>query len=255
MASDTVNSAADPRTAAAPARAAGAAPGSGNGAAPGTTRPMVVPVRGVDSAACSPEQHGIALPAALQARPPRVLIPEQVLQRRVTELALELAAHHPRGGELVITPVLTGAFMFAADLGRALAAASTLDVRYEFAKTSTYGASIGGGGAQRRVHVDLQPADVVGRAMLLVDDILDHGFTLAALRDRMARWGVRSVQVCVLLDKQLTDPPPHTLAQRAKAAPDLVGFQIPDVWVAGYGLDAAGALRHLPCIVAVDNSN
>ena len=217
--------------------------------------PVVVPAAGIDPAAASPRQHGIALPPALQARPPRVLIPEQVLQRRVTELAAELADHHPRGSELVITPVLTGAFMFAADLGRALAAASTIDVRYEFAKTSTYGASLGAGGAQRRVQIDLQPADVVGRAMLLVDDILDHGFTLAALRDRMARWGVRSVQVCVLLDKQLTDPPARTLAQRAKAAPDLVGFRIPDVWVAGYGLDAAGALRHLPCIVAVDDAD
>ena len=217
--------------------------------------PVVVPTAGIDPAAASPRQHGIALPPALQARPPRVLIPEQVLQRRVTELAAELADHHPRGSELVITPVLTGAFMFAADLGRALAAASTIDVRYEFAKTSTYGASLGAGGAQRRVQIDLQPADVVGRAMLLVDDILDHGFTLAALRDRMARWGVRSVQVCVLLDKQLTDPPARTLAQRAKAAPDLVGFRIPDVWVAGYGLDAAGALRHLPCIVAVDDAD
>ena len=216
---------------------------------------MVVPAEGIDPAASSPKQHGIELPPALQARPPRVLIPEEVLQRRVTELALQLTAHYPRGSELVITPVLTGAFMFAADLGRALAAISTIDVRYEFAKTSTYGDSLGAGGAQRRVHIDLQPADVVGRAMLLVDDILDHGFTLAALRDRMARWGVRTVQVCVLLDKQLTDPPPHTLAQRAKAAPDLVGFEIPDVWVAGYGLDAAGALRHLPCIVAVDNSD
>lgn len=216
---------------------------------------MVVPAAGVDPEASSLQQHGLALPQALQARPPRVLIPEQALQRRVTELATELAAHHPRGSELVITPVLTGGFMFAADLGRALAAVSTIDVRYEFAKTSTYGASLGAGGTQRRVHVDLQPGDVVGRAMLLVDDILDHGFTLAALRDRLARWGVRSVQVCVLLDKQLANPPAHTLAQRAKAAPDLVGFEIPDVWVAGYGLDAAGALRHLPCIVAVDNSD
>lgn len=217
--------------------------------------PIAVPAAGVDPDASALQQHGIAVPRALQARPPRVLIPEEVLQRRVTALAAELAEHHPRGSELVITPVLTGAFMFAADLGRALAAASTIDVRYEFAKTSTYGAAMDAAGARRRVHVDLQPADVVGRAMLLVDDILDHGFTLSALRDRLARWGVRSVQVCVLLDKQLTDPPPHTLAQRAKAAPDLVGFQIPDVWVAGYGLDAAGALRHLPCIVAVDDSD
>ena len=245
-----------PAAPAAPARVGGVATGVGNLMAPGAAAaPIVVSAAGVDPAETGPDRHGIALPPAFQARPPRVLIPEHVLQRRVTELARELADYHPRGSELVITPVLTGAFMFAADLGRALAAVSTIDVRFEFAKTSTYGDSLGAGGAQRRVHIDLQPADVVGRAMLLVDDILDHGFTLAALRDRMARWGVRSVQVCVLLDKQLTDPSPHTLAQRAKADPDLVGFRIPDVWVAGYGLDAAGALRHLPCIVAVDQSD
>ena len=134
-------------------------------------------------------------------------------------------------------------------------AAARHDVAFLVENDVVAAGSLGADGAQRRVHIDLQPADVAGRAMLLVDDILDHGFTLAALRDRMARWGVRSVQVCVLLDKQLSDPPPHTLAQRAKAAPDLVGFEIPDVWVAGYGLDAAGALRHLPCIVAVDGSD
>ena len=181
-----------------------------------------------------------------------MLIPEQALQRRITAMARELARQHPPDAELVITPVLNGAFMFAADLGRALGAVSTLDVRFEFAKTSTYGASLGANGEPRRVQIDLQPGDVVGRSMLLVDDILDHGFTLCALRDRMASWGVRNVQVCVLLDKQLANPSPDTLAQRAKAAPDLIGFQIPDVWVAGYGLDAGGALRHLPGIVAVD---
>lgn len=215
----------------------------------------MVPETGIDPACATLAQHGVTLPRALRGIVQRVLIPQAALQRRIRELARLLAERYPSEAEVVVTPVLTGAFMFAADLGRALAAASTIDVRYEFAKTSTYGASLGAGGAQRRVQIDLQPADVVGRAMLLVDDILDHGFTLAALRDRMARWGVRSVQVCVLLDKQLTDPPARTLAQRAKAAPDLVGFRIPDVWVAGYGLDAAGALRHLPCIVAVDDAD
>jgi hypoxanthine phosphoribosyltransferase len=215
---------------------------------------MVVSAAGVDPAATDPDRHGIALPPAFQARPPRVLIPEHVLQRRVTELARELADYHPRGSELVITPVLTGAFMFAADLGRALATETSLDVHFALTKASTYGAAMGvdGGPGLRSVIIDLQPSDVAGRSMLLVDDILDHGFTLAALRDRLAEWGVRSVQVCVLLDKRLDNPDPYILAQRTKAAPDLVGFEIPDVWVAGYGLDAAGALRHLPCIVSVD---
>lgn len=219
--------------------------------------PVVVPEHGIATPGVDTNHDGApaaptSVPPRFEGRVSRVLIPARALQRRITDMARELANHHPPDGELVITPVLNGAFMFAADLARALGAVSTLDVRFEFAKTSTYGEAVGADGDQRRVQIDLQPADVVGRSMLLVDDILDHGFTLCALRDRMAGWGVRNVQVCVLLDKQLTSPSPETLAQRAKAAPDLIGFQIPDVWVAGYGLDAAGALRQLPDIVAVD---
>ncbi len=213
----------------------------------------MVPETGIDPACATLAAHGIELPRALHGLVQRVLIPKAALQRRICELARLLAERYPREAEVVVTPVLTGAFMFAADLGRALAAESTLDVHYALTKTSTYGSAMGANGpGERRVIVDLQPSDVAGRAMLLVDDILDHGFTLATLRDRLAEWGVRSVQVCVLLDKQLANPEPQILAQRAKAAPDLVGFEIPDVWVAGYGLDAAGALRHLPCIVSVD---
>ena len=216
-------------------------------------RSQMVPEIGIDPACATLAQHGIALPEALDRRVQRVLIPEAALQRRVTELARLLADHYPSGAEVVVTPVLTGAFMFAADLGRALAAESTLDVHYALTKASTYGTAMGADGpGERRVIIDLHPSDVAGRSMLLVDDILDHGFTLAALRDRLSEWGVRSVQVCVLLDKQLTNPEPQIVAQRTKAAPDLVGFEIPDVWVAGYGLDAAGALRHLPCIVSVE---
>jgi hypoxanthine phosphoribosyltransferase len=213
----------------------------------------MVPETGVDPACATLAAHGIALPRALHRIVRRVLIPPAALQERVREMARLLAEHYPPESEVVVTPVLTGAFMFAADLGRALATETSLDVHYALTKASTYGTAMGADGpVVRSVIIDLQPSDVAGRSMLLVDDILDHGFTLAALRDRLAEWGVRSVQVCVLLDKQLDNPDPQILAQRAKAAPDLVGFEIPDVWVAGYGLDAAGALRHLPCIVSVD---
>lgn len=201
-------------------------------------------------------QHGISLPETLQQHVRQVLIPETVLKRRVTELARLLANYYQPEAELVITPVLTGAFMFAADLGRTLATESSLNVHYALTKASTYGSStVVGKLEERHVNIDLQPQDVAGRSMLLVDDILDHGFTLAALRDRLAAWGVESVLVCVLLDKQISNIEPQILAQRTKAAPDLVGFQIPDVWVAGYGLDMAGSLRHLPCIVSVSDGS
>ena len=213
----------------------------------------MVPETGIDPDCATLAAHGIQLPRALHRIVRRVLIPPAALQERVREMARLLAEHYPPESEVVVTPVLTGAFMFAADLGRALAQESTLDVHYALTKAGSYGAAMGvDGSGVRTVIIDLQPSDVAGRSMLLVDDILDHGFTLAALRDRLSAWGVRSVQVCVLLNKQLADPDPQIIAQRAKAAPDLVGFDIPDVWVAGYGLDAAGSLRHLPCIVSVD---
>lgn len=217
----------------------------------------MIPEIGIDPTCTTLSQHGITLSKALERRVKRVLIPKKVLTQRVIELARLLADRYQPGDEVVITPVLTGAFMFAADLGRALAAESSLDVHYALTKASTYGTTVAQADepSERRVTIDLQPQDVAGRSMLLLDDILDHGFTLAALRDRLEEWGVVSVIVCVLLDKQLSNPAPQILAQRAKAAPDLVGFEIPDVWVAGYGLDADGALRNLPCIVSVEKNS
>jgi len=213
----------------------------------------MIPEVSIDPSGTTLAQHGISLPEALERRVQRVLIPEATLQRRVSELARLLANRYPNGTQVIVTPVLTGAFVFAADLGCALAAESTLDVHYALTKASTCSIATGADGPEeRRVRIDLQPSDVAGHSMLLIDDILDHGFTIAALRDQMSEWGVHSVQVCVLLDKQLTNPSPQIRAKRAKAAPDLVGFKIPDVWVAGYGLDVAGAMRHLPCIVSVN---
>ena len=84
------------------------------------------------------------------------------------------------------------------------------------------------------------------------NSLIASGITVINDKSAMSEWGVHSVQVCVQLDKQLTNPSPQIQAKRAKAAPDLVGFKIPDVWVAGYGLDVAGAMRHLPCIVSVN---
>ncbi len=220
---------------------------------PPTTEPVVIPETGLDPERDALADYGISLPRALRGVVRRVLIPEAALQERIRVLARNLAVRYPRDTEVVIIPVLTGAFLFAADLGRALASTSTLNIYFELTKTSTYDLATSADAVEeRRVNIDLEPADVAGRSVLLVDDILDHGFTLTALRDRLAEWEVHSVQVCVLLDKQLAAPDPTILDQRARAAPDLVGFRIPEVWVAGYGLDAAGALRHLPCIVAID---
>lgn len=216
--------------------------------------PIIVPLNGLDPSNILLKKQGLEVPGNWFDRPPRVLIPEKELQKRIKELSFELATRHHQGGELVITPVLTGAFMFAADLGRALARISNIDVRFDFAKTSTYGNSTKTKGKIRKVKIDLQPSDVQGRTMLLVDDILDHGFTLSTLRDQMADWKVNSVQVCVLLDKKIENPNAQIAYQRQKASPDLVGFQIPDVWVAGYGLDAAGKLRNLPCIVSIEEN-
>jgi hypoxanthine phosphoribosyltransferase len=149
--------------------------------------------------------------------------------------------------------VLNGAFMFAADLGRAIRRAGGPPVTYGFLKAGTYGDNLKDGcPAEPVVSVDLVPDGLAGQDVLLVDDILDQGFTLAKLRSMLLdAHGARTVTLCVAVRKVLEAPPDHVRELRERVTPDYVGFDIPDRWVVGYGLDAAGELRDLPCIAAV----
>lgn len=181
-----------------------------------------------------------------------VLVTEAKLACRVQALAHEIVAAQPADGRGVyILGVLNGAFMFFADLARALRRAGLSDAVYGFVKTSAYGQNLKAG-APPQVRLDYEPADLRGKRLLVVEDLLDQGATLAFLRrELLDRIGAAELKICVLLRKQLPHQPAAVAALRAEVAPDFVGFDIPDRWVAGYGLDAAGQFRDLPCVVAV----
>lgn len=167
-----------------------------------------------------------------------VRIPAAEIAARVEALAGEVRAALP--DDTLIVPILTGSFIFAADLVRALARAGA-DWPLDFMTLSSYGA-----GVDSRGHVsvarDLRE-DVAGRAVLIVEDILDTGTTLAFARDLLAARGAREVRICALLDKPAR--------RRVEVAADFTGFQIGDEFVVGYGLDHAGRHRGLPYIGVV----
>ena len=164
-----------------------------------------------------------------------VLFDEQAIRTRVRALADEIAA--AGFTEPLVVPVLTGSFLFAADLIRALhGAAVTPEI--DFISLSSYGQGTEPGG---RIDIlrDLK-AEPAGRDVLIVDDILDTGRTLAFVRDLLAARGARRVAACVLLDKQAR----RTVPVEA----EYVGFDCPDIFVVGYGMDLAHRFRELPFV-------
>ena len=161
-----------------------------------------------------------------------VLIPEVQIRRRVQELARLLTRDYA-GKELLIVPLLTGTVMFLADLLRHL----TLPLKLDFMGVSSYRE---GTVAREPVITKELRLEARDRHLLLVDDILDTGRTLACVRERLSRLGPRSLRTCVLLDK------PARRTQPVQA--DYVGFVIPDLFVVGYGLDFAERYRNLPFV-------
>ena len=139
----------------------------------------------------------------------------------------------------LVIAVLKGSFIFAADLIRAMHAAG-LSPDVEFITLSSYGT--GTVGRAVRIVKDID-SDVTGRDVILVDDILESGRTLDFARDLMLERGARSVRLVVLLDK-----PGH---RKAEIGADHVGFECPDMFVVGYGMDAAYAFRELPFVGVV----
>jgi hypoxanthine phosphoribosyltransferase len=168
-----------------------------------------------------------------------MLFDERRIARRVEALAAEIAKVLPR--EVVLVVVLKGAFVFAADLMRALDRAGLI-LRVDFMRLSSYGNSTESSGMVRAVGPI--PDDVSGRDVLLVDDIVDTGRSLAAARSLLLERGAAAVSNCVLLDKPSR--------REVEVEPDFVGFTIDDVFVVGYGIDFAEQHRHLPYIGTID---
>jgi len=171
----------------------------------------------------------------------RVLISQEQIARRVREMGAQITADHASaaadGGEITIVPVLTGAMIFAADLIRHL----PMRMKIGLLTVSSYpGASLRSQGASV---IAKQLGDLAGRHVLLVDDILDSGGTISVVRSLLETLGPASVKTCVLLRKDR----PEALATPA----DYVGFDIPDEFVVGYGLDYDNYYRNLPEIVTL----
>ncbi len=165
-----------------------------------------------------------------------ILITADRIQKRVAELAQQVAADY-HGRPFTIVGVLTGCLMFLADLVRHL----DLPLRIALIQASSYrGATTTAG--ELRVHPELLP-DVRDHDVLLLDDILDTGQTLAHLVQHLKSLGAASVHVGVLLRK--------VGRQKVPLEPEYAGFDIPDAFVVGYGLDYNDMMRHLPYIAVL----
>ena len=176
----------------------------------------------------------------MTAEPPiRALYDETAIAGRIRASATGSAAEEPH--RLLVVAILKGSFVFAADLLRELHRAG-LAPRVEFIHLSSYGAGLASSGTVT-VLKDID-SDVGGCDVVLVDDILESGRTLAYARDLLLSRGARRVMVSVMLEK----PGKRAVAVDA----DFVGFRCPDVFVVGYGMDAAHAYRELPFIGVVE---
>jgi hypoxanthine phosphoribosyltransferase len=164
-----------------------------------------------------------------------ILFSEAEIARRVSGLAAEVAAARPVS--LLVVPILKGSFVFAADLLRAFYRAG-LRLEVDFMMLASYREHTRSTG---RIEVlrDIE-TDVRGRDVLIVDDILESGRTLAHAKDLLAARGARRVLVATLLEK------PGQRAADIEA--DFLGFSCPDVFVVGYGMDMAHAFRELPFV-------
>lgn len=163
----------------------------------------------------------------------RVLIPAGQVLAGVRRLADELSADHPEG--VLLVSVLKGSVVFLADLCRAM----TVPVEVDFLSISSYAPETG----RVRIVKDLD-ADIFGRDVVLVEDIVDTGLTLTYLLGELGRRSPRSLEACVLLDKSCRRIVPTPVRY--------VGFEIGDEFVIGYGLDFGERYRNLGAVVAGD---
>jgi hypoxanthine phosphoribosyltransferase len=171
----------------------------------------------------------------------RVLVSSEQIQRRIVELAACIEADYPPG-PIYLVSVLKGAFIFVADLARAL---RRHEVRIEFMGISSYGNSKTSSG-QVKVTRDLD-VNIEGQHVLIVEDIVDSGVTLSYLTRLLAQRHPKTLEIITLLDK------PERRVQPVRVK--YIGFQIPDEFVVGYGLDYAEDYRNLSDIRVLGNSS
>ncbi len=166
-----------------------------------------------------------------------IMIDEAKLQTRIAEMAKQIEADYGGVEDLLLICVLKGGYMFLADLSRALKRPHEID----FMGISSYGAGTKSSGAVQII-MDLK-APIEGRHVLIVEDIIDSGRTLQYMRRNLMARGPSSIGICSLLSKP---------ARREVDVPvDYTGFEIPDEFVVGYGLDFAEEYRNFPYIAVL----
>jgi hypoxanthine phosphoribosyltransferase len=179
--------------------------------------------------------------AGAPAREPEVLISAGRIQTRVEELAAEINRDYA-GADLTLVCILRGGVVFLTDLMRKLDVPHTVD----FMAVSSYGVGARRSSGQVRITFDLG-SSIAGRDVLVVEDIIDSGRTLASVLELLRARHPRSLEVCVLLDKAERREVEIPLRYR--------GFTIPDRYVFGYGLDIDERYRNLPYVAAMRNGN
>ena len=169
---------------------------------------------------------------------PESLIAAEKIARRVAALGEEISRDYAGIDEIFMVGVLRGAFIFLADLSRSL----TVPRQIDFIALSSYEEDDRRSGAVRLI-MDLR-ADLLGKHVLIVEDIVDTGHTLAYLKRLLEARGPASLKTCALVRKAERHEVPVQI--------DYLGFEIPDVWVVGYGLDYANRYRTLPYVGVID---
>ncbi len=164
-------------------------------------------------------------------KPAHVLISKSRLKNRIKKLGKQISKDY-KGKKLVLVGILKGAFVFMADLLREI----SIPVEVDFLQVSSYGASKKSSGVIKvKKDIDLP---IVGKHVLLIEDIVDYGYTLDYLLDFMKKKKAKSVKVCALLDKPSRREVTVPIAYK--------GFEVPDKFIVGFGLDFAEKLRNMP---------
>lgn len=207
---------------------------------------IIVPEQGLIH---SCDRAEIRPPPAYRGRIERLLISSTHIRARVARIAREIAVDAARvnADQLHLVVVLKGATVFGADLAREISRARGPELRFNFIKASSYG---NGTVTRGEVKIEGSLQYARGRHLLVVEDIIDTGLTMARLKRYLLRERkAASVKICALLNK----PDRRLPRLRKELAIDYAGFDIPDLFVAGYGLDCAEQMRELPCVVVVND--
>lgn len=169
----------------------------------------------------------------------KILINEEQLREKVQALGAQISKDYA-GKKLLVLGVLKGSFVFMADLIRAI----TIPCQVEFMAVSSYHSGVKTSGVVKIIKdIDINPEDF---NILVVEDILDSGLTLSYLKELLMQRGASGLKIAALLDKPAR--------RQAEISPDYCGFEVPDEFLVGYGLDYAEHYRNLPYVGVLDPS-